>query len=312
MIYTNVTGRCGNQLFQYAFARKISLITGDKDLSFDFFNVKRWQDKTGDFSFDDQLKHFCVLPYTATFDNKDFFEGFASKKQMAAHKKDMFFCKVFKKLTGSYKKWQQVYEPRLNKLGIYCHENAATAPLYTKEKEKFIKGYFENRAYFDDIKEKLIEEFTPIYPEKEKNKALYDIIRSKNSVCVSFRRWSEVSEEVKKEREVCTKEYYEKAVKKIKELVPDAVFVVFSNDVEWVKDNFDFGDNPVYFEDGTDEIWEKLRMMYSCKHFIMATSTFTWWAQYLCRNENKIVVSPKSWYAGNKESFLIDKDFIKV
>ena len=312
MIHVNITGRCGNQLFQYAFARKLSLLTGDTELEFDFYHVKRWREQTGDASFDDQLQHFCVIPYSKIEKNETLFEIGTSHKQRRLYKWDCFFRKFFVKLTGTDEKWLRMIEPKLNHRGIYYHETSTTFPVNTKEKENFLKGYFENKSYFDDIRETLLSEFTPKYPEKEKNRELYNVIRTNESVCVSFRKWGEVSKEVKKERDVCGKEYYQKAINEIIKRVPNAVLIIFSDDVEWVKNTYDFGNIPVFFEDGTDEIWEKLRMMYSCEHFIMTTSTFTWWAQYLCRNRDKIVISPDHWYNGGKESFLIDNDWIKI
>ena len=84
------------------------------------------------------------------------------------------------------------------------------------------------------------------------------------------------------------------AIKKMLEIHPDAYFIVFSNDVNWVKKNLKFRGR-VSYESGDDEVWEKLRLMYSCKHFIMSTSTFCWWAQYLSSNCDKIVVAPSKW-----------------
>lgn len=312
MIHVNVTGRCGNQLFQYAFARKLSLLTNDHDLEIDFYNVKRWRDTVNDPSFDDQLRHFNVVPYISVYDNKNVFDTIASGKQRRAFRFDNFMRKAFIKLTGTDRAWSNKNEKKLNDLGIYYHEDSAIFPVKTDEREKLLKGYFENKSYFDDIRDILLEELTPKYPEKDKNIDLYKIIRECESVCVSFRKWGEVSEQVKKERDVCGKDYYKKAIEKIKTLVPNAILIVFSDDVAWVKENFDFGDATVYYEDGTDEIWEKMRMMYSCKHFIMTTSTFTWWAQYLCRNENKIVISPNRWYNGDRNSALLDESWIKV
>ena len=64
--------------------------------------------------------------------------------------------------------------------------------------------------------------------------------------------------------------------------------------------------------DGTDPVWEKLRLMSACKHFVVSNSTFSWWTQYLSKSENKIVVSPSRWFNNDYESPLIGKDWIKI
>lgn len=312
MIYIDVTGRCGNQLFQYAFARKLSILNNDTNFIVDFFHVNRIR-KTmnNDPTFCEELYNFNVLNYKSTISNGNNVIVEGSKKQKRLYKHYSFVRKISNRLPAL--KLLQRYQFKMQKQGIYKEDENRLVPIKSKSKDIFIRGYFENPEYFDDIRDILLHEFTPVFPEKKKNKSLYDIINNTESICVSFRVWSEIANdgELLKQRDVCTKDYYCKAIEKMHELYPNAHFIVFSNDIEWIKENFEFK-YPVHYEDGDDEVWEKLRLMYSCKHFILSTSTFCWWAQYLSRNKKKTVISPNKWYADGKKSFLLSDKWIKI
>lgn len=98
----------------------------------------------------------------------------------------------------------------------------------------------------------------------------------------------------------------------MQELVEDPVICFFSDDIKWVKTNIKIEGAKVYYESGEDPVWEKLRLMYSCKNFIISNSTFSWWAQYLSKNPNKIVISPNRWYNAPGPYPLILDSFITV
>ena len=143
-----------------------------------------------------------------------------------------------------------------------------------------------------------------------KNIDLYNIINSSNSICVTIRRGDFISvEENKKLHYVCNEDYFYRAMDIIAKKVNNPKFIIFSDDIEWVKNNMNFKYDVLY-EEGNDPIWEKLRLMYSCKNFIISNSTFSWWAQYLSRNERKIVISPNRWFNNEYESKLIDNKWI--
>ena len=175
-----------------------------------------------------------------------------------------------------------------------------------------MSGCFEDPIYFDDIKDILLSEFTPRHPLLEKNKRMMQDIQKTNSVCLSVRRGDfESNADVKKLQSVCDRQYFEAAIEVIKKNIENPVFFMFSDDIEWVKNNI-HTECITYYEDGTDPVWEKLRLMSACKHFIVSNSTFSWWTQYLSANENKVVVSPSRWFNNDYVSPLIGKDWIKI
>lgn len=306
MISKYMRGRLGNQLFQYATLRYIQEVNGNKDQI--FLNFSKYVYSK---DFENELKYFNVKEYT---EKEKLDISFTQKKIILLFKIQKRIIR-FIRPNDYYKIRHNLETKKAKKLiskGIYWKEDGYLNITPSNKKNKVAIGHFESKENFDSIREKILEEITPINKPLEKNKKLYNIINKKNSVCISIRRGDFVTnKEFSKKFNVCGIDYFEKSVKKIKEKVKNPVFIIFSDDIEWCKKNIKL-DGEVYFEDGTDPVWEKLRLMYSCKHFIISNSTFSWWAQYLSRNKDKVVIAPGKWLNTGYYYDIYDKNWILI
>jgi hypothetical protein len=103
-------------------------------------------------------------------------------------------------------------------------------------------------------------------------------------------------------------------MKIMKEAVKNPYFFIFSDDIDWAIENFNELDGNLIFvknKDLTDI--EELLLMSSCKHNIIANSTFSWWAAWLNKNDEKKVIAPDPWF--DKEPYdrdLIPKSWLKI
>ena len=316
MIYLSIMGRLGNQMFQYAFARRLKELTGQK-ITIDFGYIDGFTQN----GFSNSLSDFSVCEFIEVHDKNEY----RCLKYMQPNQRwivrnimrvERILNSVYKKiLTGNtecrFIIFQKIYSLILSQIGVFWFRHGyKNFEKYIKNNNDiFLLGYYESKEYFDDIRNILLEEFTPVHPEMPHNKELYDIIRSTESVCVSIRRGDFL---FSNEHNVCSEQYFYNAVERISKSVLNPTFIIFSDDVDWVKQNMDFPCENIFYEKGDDPVWEKLRLMYSCKHFIISNSTFSWWAQYLSRNENKIVVSPERWFNSRYKSCLLEDSFIKI
>ena len=95
---------------------------------------------------------------------------------------------------------------------------------------------------------------------------------------------------------VCDYQYYFESMNYIISKLNNPTFFIFSNtsdDLDWIKENYSLPGKIVYVKNDNPD-YEELRLMYSCKHFIISNSTFSWWAQYLSNNSG-IVIAPEIW-----------------
>lgn len=174
---------------------------------------------------------------------------------------------------------------------------------YTKD--LLLQGYFQSEKYFNGYKKEIIELFKTD-TNKDKIDKLLSQYNNKPVTSIHVRRGDYIN--LPDFHPVCSMEYYKKAMAEI----GDSTFVLISDDIEWVKENFK-GDNIVYssFNDEIDE----LTLMVSCDNNIIANSSFSWWGAYFNPNENKKIIAPNNWFGpkGPQDTNdIIPSNWIKI
>lgn len=102
-------------------------------------------------------------------------------------------------------------------------------------------------------------------------------------------------------------DYYEQAMA----IFPGKNFIVITDDPIFCKEKFK-GDNIQVMEGGTE--LEDFNMLASCASIIMANSSFSWWAAYLCLNPSKTIVAPsvKNWHPDGVERTVCPNEWMRI
>ena len=184
-----------------------------------------------------------------------------------------------------------------------------------KSYSAYIIGYWQSYRYVEKIENLLKKRFEfSVIDNKEINDVLYEI-KNSNSVSLHIRLGDYL---LPQNNElfggICTPEYYRNAIKLKQRKVANPRFFVFSNDVNWCKENL-LLENVAWVDlskiyDYND--WMDMYLMSSCDHNIIANSSFSWWAAWLNSNPNKIVVAPKKWMNTIKKDEVCPKDWIRI
>ena len=160
--------------------------------------------------------------------------------------------------------------------------------LLKKYKNIFLGGYWQSERYFSEVIEVLRNELIPKeIPDEIMIKG--NIIENQDSVCMHIRR-GDYSDTV---YQVCTLDYYNKAIKEIKKYTSGIIYV-FSDDIEWARENLENNMDLEFISNGYDDFLE-LYLMSKCNHFVLSNSSFSWWAQELSMATKKLVIAPNKW-----------------
>ena len=294
MIITKIQGGLGNQMFQYALGKAQAIRNG--------IELKVDVSKYGT---SEEPRAYQLMDFNIT-------STVASSKDLHYlgippwHNKGFFFRlrrKIFRVL--------ETRKP-LIKQRIFMEPYVPFCPeiLKTGKNVLFI-GDWQSEKYFKDIAEIIRNEFSLKIWGIEAQKIRDQITNEVRGIPVSIhiRRGDKVSVKKFANKYVLPSiEYYISAGTKIAQQIgKPVVYYIFSDDVEWVKENLQMLQPAVIVSRPGLRDAEDISLMSSCHHNITANSSFSWWGAWLNKNPNKIVVAPKKIFSSDA---LDDRDLI--
>ena len=289
MIYVNLRGNLGNQMFEYAFARSLQDKYGQK-ICINYYEMEK------------EHKEYTCLLENFKLNNNIVFES-RKKLPYFANSQNLIpriLRKSFPKITFNIFKIFGIF--------IWLGNEFIDIPL-KNHKNFYIDGYFQSEKYFKNISSIIKKEFSLKNNSKLLSTELFNNIANNEVTCITVRRGDYVTN--KKFRDifyVCDEDYFKKSLDYIKKEKWNNCFMLCSNDVQWVKDNFEF--NGICFEQSNElNSVENLIIMSKCTNFIISNSTYSWWAQYLCDKNDKKVIAPSIWFRNGSKTDIYQPEW---
>lgn len=302
MIYAELAGGLGNQMFIYAFARALGLRCGEPVTLLD---RQDWRDGA-------PAHTVCALEaLNLSPEVKILAEpGFAKTHLPRQNAAKALMIKAEQRqglLARDWNRWERRWAPLLNLLGVHFATDGYVPVRRGPAKDFLAWGYFQGEAYFADFAPTIRAE---LRAKTEPAGAEADKIRGAAwSVAVHLRR----GDYCKPENEilqVCTPAYYARAAAAVAQAHPDATLFVFSDDIDWAKEHLDTAGLPAVFMPRGDAVGD-MNLMALCRGFILSNSTYSWWAQYLAVPDRQ-VWAPDRWYAHTKQTALYQPDWQRI
>jgi hypothetical protein len=157
-------------------------------------------------------------------------------------------------------------------------------------------GYFQSEKYFENIRDCIRSDFRFKQPLAGRNREIAEQIGRSPSVAIHIRRGDYLSNRYARQVfAVCSLAYYRRAIHYISGRVAAPQFYVFSDEPEWAGAHLPIpGAVYVDWNTGTNSFID-MQLMSLCDHQILANSSFSWWGAWLNPREDKIVIAPAVW-----------------
>ncbi|MEN9913147.1 MAG: hypothetical protein RLY66_555 [Candidatus Parcubacteria bacterium] len=283
MVIIRISGGIGNQLFQYAFGRALSLRTGSKlKLDTHVYDLNIEPDR----SF--KLPHFSIsgIPdmIATPTDFKELGIPYPAKKDIVS------------KILRTLKRKLDSRKPLSQRVTILEPGFDFSPEIANLKDGHYFCGVWQSEKYFVDHTDAIRKDFALSAPFSSPAMSMSENIKSAGtgSISIHIRRGDQVQDPwlLKKHGDL-GKKYYLAAVEYIAGKVTNPNLFVFSDDITWCKEHMKFDLPTTYVSSPNILDYEELILMSTCAHNIIAKSSFSWWAAWLNRNPEKIVVTPK-------------------
>lgn len=292
MVIVQLTGGLGNQLFQYAAGRCLATRL-KRPLVLDTGSYAAQQHRAF------RLDHFSIRATPASRSQLVSFTSLrplARARRLVERRLPIPFRRVVNASTGV----------GLDKIGMLGQDI-------------YLVGHWSGERYFKAVASALRDELQlrPDHPSKQNGDfaALKAQISREQSVFVHIRRGDYCTDPWSRDFfGTLPVAYYERALEHVRVRVPTPKWIVFSDDLGWVKDNLPLPADAVFPADQLQlSDVEQFDLMRSCAHGILANSTYSWWAAWLMRRPdlNSNIVAPAKWYRNQQAQMEFERnDFI--
>ena len=252
----NIHGGLGNQMFEYAL----------------FLNLRK--------------HHLCRCFLFDTRYAKGVHQGFELPK--------LFKVRTTWRIKG-YSALCRLFPGWLRKMTVYQEKSPFLfeESVFSQEAGTYYEGCWQSEKYFVGVEDEIRKVFT--FDERMLNTQTLELSHKIKSgevyASIHIRRGDYIDEG----RYLCPIEYYQKAIKVLEEKHQNIHFVVFSDDIEWVKKSIVIPDAIYVDWNKTVDSWQDMYLMSICHHNIIANSTFSWWGAWLNNHKDQIVIAPPMW-----------------
>jgi len=296
MIISQLNSGLGNQMFQYAAGKALS-INKNTDLSIDisWYNNKEVMQTTRNY----ELYVFKIEEHLI----------YEDKAYEYYNKGNAFINRIINKIERN----KPYYKKKL-----FEEQTFEFDPNFFKaRKDAIISGYWQSEKYFEGISDKIRDIFTCNNDVWRINDIkVLNAIESNESVSLHVRRGDMISNsEVAKVHGACDINYYNDSISYMNNKLKSPIYFIFSDDPKWASENINTSNKTIFVDHNKNEFaWLDMQLMSRCKNNIIANSSFSWWGAWLNKNPNKIVVSPKRWFNHDKNNTkdLIPKSWISI
>ena len=296
MIVSELISGLGNQMFQYAAARALSL-EKNTELKLD----RTW--------FDLEIEKQTPRSYGL--------DPFLLKPSFISEKERTFFLKPYSGgiLNRVLLKWnamQPYYKQRVYREPHFHFDSH----FYDAKSNTYLIGYWQSEKYFTKYAQQIRADFGFKSLPGGQNENWRQLIQSSHAISLHVRRSDMVNNpDVVKTHGSCDLDYYTAAAEKIAEGVDNPIFFVFSDEPDWCKAHLKLEHQTHYIDNNIGEAaYCDMQLMSLCRHHVLANSSFSWWGAWLNPRDDKKVIAPKRWFADDSKdtSDLIPAGWLRM